>query len=126
MTGFEGRGLRIDSILDEFVCPQELRLFSHARASLAHFPPSIRNEHGEPSTIHPPVQNSSSLSGWWLLDGASIVPVLALGLAAGDSLLDMCAAPGGKSLLALQTKLLSIANSPPTVIPIQAVWCAMT
>lgn len=37
------------------------------------------------------------------MDGASILPVLALDLQAGDTMLDMCAAPGGKSLVALQT-----------------------
>lgn len=34
-----------------------------------------------------------------------MIPVLALALEKGDSLLDVCAAPGGKSLLALLTKL---------------------
>lgn len=37
------------------------------------------------------------------MDGGSILPVLALDLQAGDTMLDMCAAPGGKSLVALQT-----------------------
>ncbi|THD26274.1 Methyltransferase nsun4 [Fasciola hepatica] len=41
------------------------------------------------------------------IDLASIVPVLALNLKLGDTLLDMCAAPGGKSIAALQTMLLS-------------------
>ncbi|KAA0186611.1 39S ribosomal protein L9, partial [Fasciolopsis buskii] len=41
------------------------------------------------------------------IDLASIVPVLALNLKSGDTLLDMCAAPGGKSVTALQTMLLS-------------------
>lgn len=47
---------------------------------------------------------------WWLLDGGSIVPVLALNLEKGETLLDMCAAPGGKSLLAAQTLLLGIVH----------------
>lgn len=37
------------------------------------------------------------------MDGGSILPVLALDLKPGDTMLDMCAAPGGKSLVALQT-----------------------
>lgn len=40
---------------------------------------------------------------FYLMDGASILPVLALDLQPGDAVLDMCAAPGGKSLAALQT-----------------------
>lgn len=37
------------------------------------------------------------------MDGASLLPVLALDVKPGDRVLDMCAAPGGKSLLVLQT-----------------------
>lgn len=37
------------------------------------------------------------------MDGGSLLPVLALGVNPGDRVLDMCAAPGGKSLLILQT-----------------------
>lgn len=37
------------------------------------------------------------------MDGCSILPVLALDLQMGDTVLDMCAAPGGKSLAMLQT-----------------------
>lgn len=39
------------------------------------------------------------------MNGGSILPVLALDLQAGDRVLDACAAPGGKSLLMLQTLL---------------------
>lgn len=39
------------------------------------------------------------------MDGASLLPVLAMGVNPGDRVLDMCAAPGGKSLLILQTLL---------------------
>lgn len=35
--------------------------------------------------------------------GSSLLPVLLLGMEPGDSVLDMCAAPGGKSLAMLQT-----------------------
>ncbi|VDN24143.1 unnamed protein product [Gongylonema pulchrum] len=45
-------------------------------------------------------------SGWWLLDGGSVAPVLALGLTGEEEVLDMCAAPGGKSLLIVQTDLM--------------------
>ena len=40
---------------------------------------------------------------YFVVDGASILPVLSLNLQPGDCVLDMCAAPGGKSLIAFQT-----------------------
>ena len=39
------------------------------------------------------------------MGGASILPVLALNIQPQDTVLDMCAAPGGKSFIALQTLL---------------------
>lgn len=40
-----------------------------------------------------------------MLDAASLLPVIALDLEEGDKVLDLCAAPGGKSLAILQTGL---------------------
>lgn len=42
-------------------------------------------------------------SDYYLMDGASILPVLALDVQPGDHVLDMCSAPGGKALAILQT-----------------------
>lgn len=39
------------------------------------------------------------------MDAASLLPVFALDIRPGDSVYDMCAAPGGKSLTMLQTML---------------------
>lgn len=49
---------------------------------------------------------------YYLLDGGSILPVLALDIQLGDFVLDMCAAPGGKTLTILQTLMpnLVVAN----------------
>lgn len=40
---------------------------------------------------------------YYLMDAASLLPVLALGLQPDDTVLDLCAAPGGKTLALLQT-----------------------
>nr|XP_020639029.1 5-methylcytosine rRNA methyltransferase NSUN4 isoform X1 [Pogona vitticeps] len=41
--------------------------------------------------------------GYYLLNAASVLPVLALNVQPGDLVLDLCAAPGGKTLAILQT-----------------------
>ena len=46
-----------------------------------------------------------AVAEYYAMDAASLLPVLALGLEPGCSVLDMCAAPGGKALAILQTLL---------------------
>lgn len=50
-----------------------------------------------------PRKGSTGVSDYYLLDGASVLPIFALDLQPGDAVLDMCAAPGGKMLSILQT-----------------------
>ncbi|XP_044595753.1 5-methylcytosine rRNA methyltransferase NSUN4 isoform X2 [Cotesia glomerata] len=69
--------------------PEHLKIFAFEEGNNSRFPPPRRSLNGT--------------FDYYLMDGASILPVLALGLKPGDTMLDMCAAPGGKSLVALQT-----------------------
>lgn len=47
----------------------------------------------------PPPDPVSRLLRWYWMDAASLVPPLALNILPGQRVLDMCAAPGGKSLV---------------------------
>lgn len=50
-----------------------------------------------------PKLGTTGVLNYYLLDGGSLLPVLALDVRKGQTILDMCSAPGGKSLIALQT-----------------------
>jgi len=88
ITGMEHIGQQLDTIDDVVSYSRNLKLFTFDRDDVSDFPA--------------PMKDKSGISSWWLLDGASIVPVLALDLQKGEKILDMCASPGGKSLLMAQ------------------------
>ncbi|XP_078001467.1 5-cytosine rRNA methyltransferase NSUN4-like [Glandiceps talaboti] len=52
--------------------------------------------------------------GYYVMDAASLLPVISLDVQPGDVVLDMCAAPGGKTLALLQTMYVGalVANEP--------------
>ncbi|CAG0880532.1 unnamed protein product, partial [Darwinula stevensoni] len=66
-----------------------LRVYTHVRSDVRRFPE--------------PKRDKSSFFNYYLLDGASILPVLALEIQPGDAILDLCSAPGGKALAMLQS-----------------------
>ncbi|XP_049630855.1 5-methylcytosine rRNA methyltransferase NSUN4 [Suncus etruscus] len=66
-----------------------LRCFTFARGDISRFPRARLGSLG--------------VMDYYLMDAASLLPVLALGLQPGDIVLDLCAAPGGKTLALLQT-----------------------
>lgn len=55
------------------------------------------------SKFDPPKKGMTGVYNYYLMDGGSILPILALNVKPGNRILDMCASPGGKSLLAIQT-----------------------
>uniref|UniRef100_A0A8D1F568 5-cytosine rRNA methyltransferase NSUN4 n=1 Tax=Sus scrofa TaxID=9823 RepID=A0A8D1F568_PIG len=70
-------------------CSPNLRCFTFTRGDVSRFPPARLGSLG--------------VMDYYLMDAASLLPVLALGLQPGDTVLDLCAAPGGKTLAMLQT-----------------------
>ncbi|ALC38579.1 CG4749 [Drosophila busckii] len=60
-------------------------------------------EMGNCSDFKPPRKCLTGVLSHFLMDGASILPPLMLQVQPGERVLDACAAPGGKSLLMLQT-----------------------
>lgn len=71
-----------------------------------HFPEHLNVYCYEPENFtkfKSPSLGSTKVLDYYLMDGGSLLPVLALDLKPGSRMLDMCAAPGGKSLLAIQT-----------------------
>ncbi|KFO89349.1 5-methylcytosine rRNA methyltransferase NSUN4, partial [Buceros rhinoceros silvestris] len=58
---------------------------------------------GDITRFHPARPDTLGLLNYYLMDAASLLPVLALDVQPGDFVLDLCAAPGGKTLALLQT-----------------------
>ena len=76
-------------ICDNIFFPKHLQIFTFPRNVMDMFPP--------------PTPGLAGNLNYYCLDGGSIFPVLALDVKPGQTVLDMCSAPGGKALIALQT-----------------------
>lgn len=59
---------------------------------------------GDVTRFKPARPDMSGLLSYYLMDAASILPCLALDVQEGQTVLDLCAAPGGKTLALLQTQ----------------------
>ncbi|XP_053740349.1 5-methylcytosine rRNA methyltransferase NSUN4 isoform X1 [Synchiropus splendidus] len=59
---------------------------------------------GDISRFKPAKPDMFGLLGYYLMDAASVLPCLALDVQEGHSVLDLCAAPGGKTLALMQTQ----------------------
>ncbi|XP_028894501.1 5-methylcytosine rRNA methyltransferase NSUN4 isoform X2 [Zeugodacus cucurbitae] len=73
----------------EFCFPENLKLYTY--------------EVGNCSEFSAPKKCVTGVLSHYLLDGASVLPPLFLDIKEGERVLDACAAPGGKSLIMLQT-----------------------
>ncbi|XP_072505406.1 5-cytosine rRNA methyltransferase NSUN4 isoform X2 [Notamacropus eugenii] len=58
---------------------------------------------GDISRFHPSRISSLGVLDYYLMDASSLLPVLAMGVQPGDTVLDLCAGPGGKTLALLLT-----------------------
>ncbi|KAM9789539.1 5-cytosine rRNA methyltransferase NSUN4 [Neosynchiropus ocellatus] len=59
---------------------------------------------GDISRFKPAKPDMFGMLGYYLMDAASVLPCLALDVQEGHSVLDLCAAPGGKTLALMQTQ----------------------
>ncbi|CDW54778.1 Nol1 Nop2 Fmu domain containing protein [Trichuris trichiura] len=79
------------------IVPYEVQYPQNLKVML--FPP------GDISTFPPSHATAGGSLAYYLLDVASVLPVIALDLKPGETVLDMCASPGGKTILILCTLL---------------------
>ena len=97
---------------EKLIYPPLLKAFVFVRGDVSRFPRPKKSSLGTFSkqrescyiffSIHLN-QPCNFFADYYLMDAASILPVLALNVQPFDSVLDLCAAPGGKSLAVLQT-----------------------
>lgn len=84
-------GLKIERQKELLSFPEMLKIFAFPKGNITDFPAPRRHE--------------LNVLDYYALDGASLLPVLCLNVQLGDRILDLCAAPGGKTLLMLQSML---------------------
>lgn len=72
-----------------FIFPENLQFYTY--------------EKGNVSTFIRPKRTITNVYSHFLMDGASILPPLMLNVQPGEKVFDACAAPGGKSLIILQS-----------------------
>ncbi|XP_051481664.1 5-methylcytosine rRNA methyltransferase NSUN4 [Apus apus] len=93
----EGRtGMQADTMTQAEVSPP-------LRASISSTIKCYTFPRGDITRFRPAWPDTLGLLSYYLMDAASLLPVLALSVQPGDFVLDLCAAPGGKTLALLQT-----------------------
>ncbi|CAL4070673.1 unnamed protein product, partial [Meganyctiphanes norvegica] len=84
-------GLKVERQKDLLTFPEMLKVYVFPKGNITRFPQPRRHE--------------LNVFDYYAFDGASLLPVLCLDVQLGERVLDLCAAPGGKSLLMLQSML---------------------
>lgn len=77
------------------------QVYPESQTHTAHFPLQCYI-HRDPVHLPKQVHHPGWLKQYFLLNAASVLPVLTLDVKEGENVLDLCAAPGGKSLAILQ------------------------
>ncbi|KAM3604404.1 uncharacterized protein V6R79_010614 [Siganus canaliculatus] len=102
---FEARGCR------DFVSDTETLLAEVAAEDESNAPLQITRHikcfvfpRGDITRFKPAKPDMFGLLSYYLMDAASVLPCLALDVREGHNVLDLCAAPGGKTLALLQTR----------------------
>ncbi|NXR10857.1 NSUN4 methyltransferase, partial [Semnornis frantzii] len=93
----EGRAVMQAEMVTQAVMSPQLRSSICTNIKCYTFPK------GDITRFRPARPDTLGLLDYYLLDAASLLPVLALNVQRDDCVLDLCAAPGGKTLALLQT-----------------------
>lgn len=82
---------KLKSYSEKIKIPQSLKIYAFDNGDIRQFPS--------------PQPDFNNLLNYYCIDGASVLPVIALDIKKDDTVLDLCASPGGKTLVMLQSLL---------------------
>lgn len=81
--------------------------------------PALEDGKPNPTAFPQPGRSSNGMATHWNLDAASLLAVQILGIVKGDRVLDLCAAPGGKSVALAQSIWPDMKPGRPSAMPLE-------